>query len=278
MRGTQDTYLSAMLKRFFLNERAMLLAIIINAVIIFGLYFPRWHDNFWLLTIDHFFILFFLAELIVKLIALKPKAYFASTWNRFDFFIVVGSLPVLFLNFIDVPDTSLLILLRLFRLIRLVRFLRFVPNIDQVVTGLGRAIKSSVLVLGALVFLNLMFAILTCHFFAESAPQYFGDPLVSIYSVFQLFTLEGWNEIPAAIVQQSENPMAVGMTRFYFAVVVLLGGIFGMSLANAVFVDEMTMDNNKELEAKVDALTEEIRALRGDLGKKKKDRPANQRD
>ena len=39
-----------------------------------------------------------------------------------------------------------------------------------------------------------------------------------------------------------------------------------MSLANAVFIDEMMMDNNKELEDKVDALTDEIRALRRDLG------------
>jgi len=41
----------------------------------------------------------------------------------------------------------------------------------------------------------------------------------------------------------------------------LMGGIFGMSLANAVFVDEMTMDNNLELEQKIDRLQEQIQAL-----------------
>jgi voltage-gated sodium channel len=61
----------------------------------------------------------------------------------------------------------------------------------------------------------------------------------------------------------------IGMTRFYFAIVVVLGGIFGMSLANAVFIDEMMMDNNEELEKKVDLLTEEIRALREGLENKK---------
>ncbi|MEO0731704.1 MAG: ion transporter, partial [Bacteroidota bacterium] len=87
---------------------------------------------------------------------------------------------------------------------------------------------------------------------------------------FQLFTLEGWNEIPAAIIANEASPMgpmAAGMTRFYFAIVVVLGGVFGMSLANAVFIDEMMMDNNKELEDKVDALVEEIRQLRGELKK-----------
>ncbi len=245
----------------------MLAAVILNAVVIIALYFPSLGDHPWLLGLDHAFILFFLVEVVVKLSVLKPKAYFASAWNRFDFFIVIGSLPVLFLAFFDLPDTTLLVLLRLFRLVRLVRFLRFVPNIEQVVSGLGRALKSSVLVLAGLVFLNLLVAMVTCHFYAAAAPQYFGNPLVSIYSIFQMFTLEGWNEIPAAITDQSDSPVAVGMTRFYFSMVVVLGGIFGIGLANAVFVDEMTMDNNQALERKVDALTDEIRALRRELSR-----------
>ena len=255
-----------MLKRLFLSERAMLLAVILNAVVIFALYFPDLHGNFWLLQVDHAFLLFFIVEAIVKLRVLKPKAYFASAWNRFDFLIVIASLPILLVAFVDLPDTSLLIVLRLFRLVRLVRFLRFVPNIDQVVGGIGRAMKASVLVLGGLVFLNFMLAIITCHFYADTAPEFFGNPLVSIYSIFQLFTLEGWNEIPAVIASRSESDLTIGMTRFYFAVVVVLGGIFGMSLANAVFVDEMTMDNNKVLEEKVDALREEVAQLRELLG------------
>ena len=245
----------------------MLFSVILNAVVIFALYFPEQRDNAWLLGLDYFFILFFLLEAVVKLWVLKPGAYFANGWNRFDFFIVVGSLPVLLLAFFDVPDTTVLILLRLFRLVRLARFLRFIPNVDQVVRGLGRALKSSVLVLGALFFLNLVLALVTCHFYAESAPRYFGDPLISFYSIFQLFTLEGWNDIPDAITPGSATPMRVGLTRLYFASVVLIGGIFGIGLANAVFVDEMTMDNNRELEKKVDALTDEIRQLRASLSR-----------
>lgn len=262
-----------MLKRLFLSERAMLMAIIINAVVIFALYFPELKDNWWLLAIDHAFIIFFLIEVIVKLSVLKPKEYFAGAWNRFDFIIVLGSLPVFLEGLLDVPDAAmLLVLLRLFRLIRLVRFLRFIPNIEHVMAGLGRALKASVFVMGVLVFLNFMVAIITCHFYAEKAPEYFGNPLVSIYSVFQLFTLEGWNEIPAAIVSNTASPLTntgIGLTRFYFALIVVLGGVFGMSLANAVFIDEMTMDNNDALEEKVDTLTEEVRALRQLLEEKR---------
>ena len=45
-----------------------------------------------------------------------------------------------------------------------------------------------------------------------------------------------------------------GATRVYFIIVVLTGGIFGMSLANAVFVDEMTSDNTQLVEEKMDML------------------------
>ncbi len=51
--------------------------------------------------------------------------------------------------------------------------------------------------------------------------------------------------------------------------VVLLGGIFGMSLANAVFVDEMTMDNNEVLEDKIDDLTTELKELKDLILKRK---------
>ena len=54
----------------------------------------------------------------------------------------------------------------------------------------------------------------------------------------------------------------IGVSRFYFIIVVLLGGIFGMSLANAVFVDEMTSDNNSDVEDKIDNLEKQIAELK----------------
>lgn len=250
-----------------------MLAIMINAVIIFLLYFPAYRNDPFLETIDHLFILFFVIEALVKLFILKPSGYFGQSWNRFDFAIIVLSIPSVLVNFIPIPDTSLLIILRLFRLVRLIRFLRFIPNMAQVISGLGRALKASVFVLAAVFFLNFLLAIITCHFFAAIAPEYFGDPLISSYSIFQLFTLEGWNEIPATIVEDVDNRALIWGTRFYFVLVVLIGGIFGMSLANAVFVDEMTMDNNLELERKIDHLNEQIADLKQLITRQQNDTP-----
>ena len=56
--------------------------------------------------------------------------------------------------------------------------------------------------------------------------------------------------------------------RAYFIFSVLVGGILGLSLANAVFVDEMTIDNTRDLEQLVESLRDEIREYRKELEQK----------
>lgn len=251
-----------MFRRLFLNERNMMFAILVNAVVIFLLYFPDLRENQILDIIDHAFIVFFLLEAVIKMNEIGTKAYFRNRWNQFDFFLVVISLPSLLMNFLPIPDTSLLLILRLFRLIRLVRFFTFIPNMSKILDGLGRALKSSVFVLLALFFLNFMLAIFTCHFYGQVSEELFGNPLRSFYSIFQMFTVEGWNEIPATVAEELEHPVTEWLMRFYFGTVVLIGGIFGMSLANAVFVDEMTMDNNQSLEITIEELKTELQEIK----------------
>ena len=54
----------------------MMVAIGINAFLIFLIYFPQLEKYRWLVLLDHFFVLLFVLEAIVKLSVLKPKGYF----------------------------------------------------------------------------------------------------------------------------------------------------------------------------------------------------------
>jgi voltage-gated sodium channel len=251
-----------MLKRFFLSEWNMMTAIVLNAGVIFLLSFPSLRDNQALLLADEFFIVLFILEALVKISELGSKAYFADRWNRFDFLVVVLSLPSLLIHFVDIPDTSVFLLLRLLRLFRLVRFLKFIPHLGKIISGLGRAVRASVFVLLTLVMLNFILAILSCHLYGEQVPEFFGDPLISAYSIFQLFTIEGWNEISEAVAEKSTHPFFTYAARFYIGLIVLVGGIFGLSLANAVFVDEMTIDNNDALEKRMEDLKAQIEEIK----------------
>ncbi len=264
----------SIVKKYFLDDQQMLLAVVVNALIIFLLYFPEIRTdafNFYqtLDFIDHLYVVIFGLEAFYKIRHYGSKRYFADGWNVFDFTIVVISIPGMlhYLGFTNVMDTSIFQLLRLFRLARLIRFLKFIPNVKMIVAGLKRAIRASVFVLVVLVFLNFILALFACHFYGKLVPDYFGNPMISMYYIFQMFTVEGWNEIPIIIANaaQQSNPdgslYTIVGARVFFIFVVLIGGIFGMSLANAVFVDEMTMDNNRKLEKKVDKLQKQLSEL-----------------
>jgi voltage-gated sodium channel len=255
------------MRQFFFSERNMMLAIGINAIVIFCLSFPQLEQStFWLL-LDDVFIVFFLVEVIVKVNALKFGRYWRDKWNKFDLIVAVGSLPLLFPQLLDLMaskgiDPFFIILLRLFRLFRLVKFFWFVPNLAHLLRGLSRAFKASIFVLIILLFFNFILSILTTHLYGEIAPELFDNPLHSFYTIFQLFTLEGWNEIPQTIANATDNKTTIFLTRMYFAFIVLLGGIFGMSLANAIFVDEMTIDNNESIERKLSSMETQIKELK----------------
>lgn len=244
----------------------MMAIIVLNALVIFFLHFPAFKHNHVLNVLDMVFLLIFTFEAIVKMREYGIKGYFSDGWNQFDFVLVILTLPSLVGGLFPMLQINIILLLRLFRLFRLVKFIKFVPHIHMLLQGLKRAIRASVLVLMALFCLDFMLALFSCHFYGEIAPEYFGNPLIAAYSIFQMFTIEGWNEIPYVIGQNmAENgngDVIIGFTKLFFVLIVLIGGIFGMSLANAIFVDEMTVDNNIELEKKIDVLQTQIEELK----------------
>ena len=88
-------------------------------------------------------------------------------------------------------------------------------------------------------------------------------PGVSLFTIFRLFTGDGWSEIPIQIAENSSEFMG-RLVRTTFAVLFFLGGILGLSFVNSIFVDAMTGDNNdevlrrlEELEKKIDNLSRE---------------------
>ena len=258
-----------MLRKIFLNEIIIIYVIVANSILLFAMGFPQLHDVRLLDRIDHFFTFFFLAEMLIKIYHNGWKGYIGSSWNRFDFILVLISLPSILELFITLPDISYLLVFRLLRVMRILRFLRFIPNISGMLLGIQRAARASVFVLIVLLIYNLLLAVLSSYFFHEVAPEFFANPLLAFYSIFQIFTVEGWNEIPATIVENMEGQFWTPfLTRIYFLTIVLTGGVFGISIVNAIFVDEMTMDNNDALEAKVDALNAKVDELLDQLNQK----------
>ncbi len=249
--------------KLFTNEWLIIGAIIGNSILLFLLGYVELHNDPLLVILDHGFTIFFMLEVVVKVGMRGWKQYINDSWNRFDFILVAISVPSLFELIIQIPDMSYLLVFRLLRVLRILRFMRFIPNISKMMAGIARAFRASIFVFAALIIYNILLAILASHLFREEAPELFGNPAISLYSIFQVFSLEGWNEIPSTIIAGVTDPNSWKpvMTRLFFFVVVLTGGIFGMSIMNAIFVDEMVMDNNDKIEDKIDDINRKLDLL-----------------
>ena len=248
------------LKKIFLNDHVVLGIILLNTVVIYLLESGYVHPLLYALDISCTFL--FLVEMIVKHIEFGVKAYWKDGWNRADGILVILSLPSIIAPFIDVSaiDFSILLSLRLMRIMRSLRVLHFFPKIQQIGAGLKRALNDSGVVLVGFVLIIFIFGMINCGLFKEIAPKYFDTPINAIYSVFRVFTVEGWYEIPDAIVAATSPTVGI-FVRFYFSVLLGLFGLLGMSFINSVFVDAMAEDNNDDVRYQLNSIENRLEKM-----------------
>jgi voltage-gated sodium channel len=136
-----------------------------------------------ILALDQACLAIFVIELVLKLVALGPR-FFRSGWNIFDFVIVGIALA---------PGAQGLSVLRALRILRVLRIVSAVPSLRRVVEGLLTALPgmASVFLLMSIIF--YIGAVMATKLFAASFPQWFGSIGASLYTLFQVMTLESWS-------------------------------------------------------------------------------------
>ena len=250
----------SILKSFFTNDRIMLALVVVNTITIFiGGYGTAARAFVWL---DALFTILFLLEVLVKIRVFGWDNYWNENWNKFDFIITIIAVPSLINLFVETGiATNILLSLRTLRIFKSFRLLKFIPNISGLLKGIGLAIRASLIVTIAFAVLLLIISILSASLFGKIAPDLFGDPGIALFTIFRLFTGDGWAEIPMKIAESSTEFIG-RLVRALFAVMFFIGGILGLSLVNSIFVDAMADDNNDvvlqnldELEKKIDNLT-----------------------
>ena len=255
--------------QLLVREAVVISVIILNTVALILDGFPEIHAEYGHLlhNFDYICMLYYVFEVVVKSSFDGFSGYWSSAWNRFDFIIVLLGAPLLLDPFVpgQFQGVEVVLLLRMGRFLRFFRMLRFIPNAGQIWRGVIRSLKASVGVFLVLFLLNLILAMGANLLFKEYSSAYFGDPYVAFYSMFKVFTIEGWFEIPDELADQGLSDWRLFLIRFYFAFSVVTGGLLGFSLANAVFVDEMTADNNDQLEQMVTEMREEIAAYKQEI-------------
>lgn len=254
------------MKRFLLSERTTLSIVLLNVAAVFlqecGV------DSVALSTIDIVCTVFFVVEMLLKHLDLGIKAYWRDGWNVLDGLVTIISLPALLAYFIpSVSDYSFIIAFRALRVFKLFRAARRFPKLNELWSGFLLALRQSRAFLLGYFIIIVVVAMFNSALFGKASPEYFATPLDGIYSMFQMFTVEGWYEIPNAVVGDMA-PVWLHVVRIYFCLLLIGGGIIGMSLINSIFVDALAADNNDDVKDKLNQLEKKLDTLQELLEKK----------
>lgn len=252
-----------MIRRLFLNDKFILVLIFINAILIFfnGFEYSTVIKSR-IVLFDSIITVLFLLEVFFKVQEFGFKNYFRAKWNVFDFVLILLAVPSLitYIFSLDLFDLSVLLVLRILRVFKFLRFIKFIPGLRELVLGITRALKTTILILIGFFVYIFIIGIFSHYLFKDMYPEGFGNPLISLYSVFKIFTIEGWFEIPE-ILAEGLSQTYTFFIYLYFIFIVITGGIFGLSLVNSIFVEAMLSDNNDVLEKKVDDMNNKLEIL-----------------
>ncbi|KAI5126129.1 Voltage-Dependent L-Type Calcium Channel Subunit Alpha-1C [Manis pentadactyla] len=205
----------------------------------------------------------FTVEMVLKLIAFKPKHYFCDAWNTFDALIVVGSIVDIAITEVNNAEENSRISITFFRLFRVMRLVKLLSRGEGIRTLLWTFIKS----FQALPYVALLIVMLF-FIYAVIGMQVFGKIALNdtteinrnnnfqtfpqaVLLLFRCATGEAWQDIMLACMPgkkcapesepsnstEGETPCGSSFAVFYFISFYMLCAFLIINLFVAVIMD-----------------------------------------
>ncbi len=217
-------------------QRAITALIVLNAVTL-GL--ETWDQAMaaaggLLSLLDRVILGVFVLEILIKMTVYRLR-FFRDPWNVFDFIVVGIGL---------VPATHGLSVLRALRIIRVFRLVSVVPSMRSVVQALLQAIPGMASIVMLLGLVYYVFAVMATMLFGGAFPDWFGSIGASMYSLFQIMTLESWSMGIVRPVMEV-HPYA----WLFFVPFILVTSFAVLNLFIAILVNAMHGQHEAEREA-----------------------------
>ena len=212
--------------------------------------------------IDRIILMFFVVELALKLTVYRLN-FFKGGWNWFDFIIVGISL---------IPASGSLAIFRTLRVLRVLRLLSVVPSMRRVISALLRAIPGMASIMSVLMIIYYVAAVFATQVFGKAdspeLQEMFGTIGDSMFTLFQLMTLENWHD-GIAVPTMAVFPFA----WIFFVVFIVVTSFAVLNLFIGVIVDAMNIIHAEEDSSgdKKDPLQQEISELRAEIAGLRKD-------
>nr|MCU0775994.1 ion transporter [Ideonella sp.] len=248
-------------------QRVILLLILVNAVILGLETSPSVMASAGpvLTALDQAILAVFVVEIAARLFVHRA-AFFRDPWSVFDFAVVAIAL---------VPASGPFAVLRALRVLRVLRVLTIVPSMRRVVGGLLAAIPGLGSIAAVLALIFYVFAVIATKLFGAEFPDWFGTIGRSLYTLFQVMTLESWSMgISRPVMEVYPFAWAFFIPFILVATFTMLNlfiGIIVSAMQSFAADDQATtiavVDQAREhIEADLHA---EVRALRGEIAELK---------
>jgi len=212
--------------------------------------------------IDSLVLVVFVLEIGAKLLG-HGWRFFRDGWNIFDFIVVAIAL---------VPSAGPFAVLRALRVLRVLRLLSVIPQMRHVIESLLRAVPGISSIIAILILVYYVFAVIATNLFGDPFSEWFGTVGRSMFSLFQIMTLESWS---MGIVRPMMNVHPYAWV--FFVPFILIATFTMLNLFIAIIVSAMQAQTAEEHEEEMEAIEEahadesafirrELGALRSELG------------
>ncbi|MEI8147175.1 MAG: ion transporter [Alphaproteobacteria bacterium] len=221
-----------------------------------------------ILVIDKLILAVFVAEITARILVHR-SAFFRDPWSIFDLIVVAIAL---------IPATGSLSVLRALRVLRVLRLITVLPSLRRVVQGLLTALPgmgSITLLLGIIFY---VFAVMGTKLFGEAFPKYFGTLADSVFTLFQVMTLEGWSEnVVRPIMEQYPQAWLFFVPYIVVTTFMVLNLFIGVVVsAMQKEADAQSAEAAKERDlARDEAILQELRILRAEVTALRQERSAS---
>ena len=245
-----------------LVQRTVIAVIVFNAVVLGLDTDPATRGRFggWLTVLDQLCLAVFCAELALKFTAYRLH-FWRSGWNVFDFLVVAVAL---------IPGAGPWAVLRSLRVLRVLRLLTSVPALRRVVAAFLHSIPG----LGGVVAVMTIFfytaAVLATRLFGASFDEWFGSIGSSLYSLFQIMTLESWSMgIVRPVMEVYPWAWAFFVPFIMVATFTILNLFIGIIVSTmqelALLPEPRQSDEEHEILAAIERMDADLQALRRHL-------------
>lgn len=221
----------------------------------------RWHDA--LVLADKICLLVFIGELGVKLFAYRSQ-FWRSGWNVFDLLVVAVAL---------VPGAGAWSVLRSLRVLRVLRLLTVIPSLRKVVAAFLHSIPGLAGVVAVMAIFFYTAGVLSTRLFGANFPEWFGTLGRSLYTLFQVMTLESWSMgIVRPVMESHPYAWAFFVPFIIIATFTILNLFIGIIVSTMQELSVMPDpgQSNDELRDLLGRMEDDLKTLRGLVGKSDK--------